>query len=95
MAKPKTADPRAIAITAVQAWFNHLTGTVDSVTDSDNRVTLESAFDDVTAALEAEHIAQFGPIEPNDDVVMEMIGRETGYLVGVQVGLRLREKGGQ
>lgn len=86
----KSPDPRQMAVDAVEKWFTGLLSTSDAVTDAGNQPTLESAFDEVTAALEFEHVAQHGPITPDQDVVMEMIGREAGYLIGVQVGLRLR-----
>ena len=87
----KQRDPRQMAVEAVQKWHGSLIdGPEAHYSGSVYQVTLDQAFDDVTDALEAEHVADHGPITPDQDAVREMLGRSAGYLIGVQVGLRLR-----
>lgn len=59
--------------------------------DSILRDLFGSACGHIEQLLEAEDVKQFGPIEPSDDLRRLMYSRDAGYLIGVQVGLRLRE----
>jgi hypothetical protein len=51
---------------------------------------LDDAMEQVSDLLEAQHVRDHGPIKPDAEALHELIGRRTGYIVGVQVGLRLR-----
>ena len=89
--KPATKDPRAIARTAADEYFAALLNNPDLGEAFDEMASpLDGALEEIINLLEAEHVKQHGPITSDADVTYEMIGRETGYLVGVQVGLRLR-----
>ena len=52
-------------------------------------VDLGAVFSRVLEALERQWVKEHGPIEEGD-VTRDWLERQCGYLVGVQVGLRLR-----
>jgi hypothetical protein len=79
-------DPRRIAEKIVADWFAGLLESTDGFVNPSHD---EAVIDAVANALEAQHVGLHGPIDP-DSGIMEMLEREAGYLVGVQVGLRLR-----
>jgi hypothetical protein len=78
-----------LAARLVDDWFESLLATreVFTVGSIHSRLT-ETAFEQVQDAVERAHVAGHGPL--SDDVEHEMIAMEAGYLLGVQVGLRLR-----
>ena len=88
-------SPRALAEKAATEWLEYV------VTDRlglgwrcESEFDGDASFEAVFEALKREHIAQHGPIKPDQDSVEIDLGIEAGYLIGVQVGLRLREPGG-
>jgi hypothetical protein len=85
----KITDARQIARDVVSEWANQLVATAESHTVGGvYQIGLESLFDRLQEALEAEHSKEYGPI--TDAAGHTLMARETGYLIGVQVGLRLR-----
>lgn len=86
-------DPRQMAVAGVQEWFNSLLEHDMALSHgSVYAVTLEDKFEEIERALIAEHEREQGkPTEEGDeDFVAAVFGRTAGYLIGVQVGLRLR-----
>jgi hypothetical protein len=81
--------PSALAARVVGEWFESVLATreVFTVGSIHSRLT-ETAFEQVQDAVERAHIAAHGPV--SDEAEHEMIAMEAGYLLGVQVGLRLR-----
>lgn len=93
--KKSNTDPRALAVTAVQDWYNELiTSSCATSEGQDASSTLEYQFAAVQEALEAEYIREHAPDRTSTDedraMLSEICAREAGYLIGVQVGLRLR-----
>jgi hypothetical protein len=85
-------DPRRMAVAVVQEHFDNMMTTSDTYIEAGYLVSpIDAAFDAIENALEAEAVKRQGkPIDPDEDVELRMISREAGYLIGVQVGLRLR-----
>jgi hypothetical protein len=85
-----SAMPVAIARESVRRWFDSLLTTKDPYQHVrlDHDFTAENAFAHVESALEEDYRAQYG--DENLDAMREDFAREAGYLIGVQVGLRLR-----
>lgn len=87
--------PQQIAREAVEEWHSTVIEDRDALYTSSHAAStssrrIDSAFDAIENFLEAEHVKGHGPIEPDDDLQRVMFGRDAGYLIGVQVGLRLR-----
>lgn len=94
---PPVVDPRKLAVEMVQEWYESLLASGEAHTHgSIYQVTLDNGFIAVQEALEAEHEKEHGKMPPPEDgsVEREIIAQEAGYLIGVQVGLRLRSAGG-
>ena len=85
--KKQILSSNQVAVEAVERWFQHVTSTFY---ESDGEGKLIEAFDAVSQALEAEYVAQHGPIADDDTGRESLLDQEAGYMVGVQVGLRLR-----
>jgi hypothetical protein len=78
-------DPRAIATAAAEEYIAAIASNSD-LGDVFEGSPLDDAMDEIGLLLVKEH----GPITSDADVTYEILGRRTGYLVGVQVGMRLR-----
>ncbi len=92
-ARPRRLSPPALAAKRVQEWFDNIVSTADALATSDfeSEVLLGNAFIEVQEILRREHDEAHGPPEPTSVAVVDgMMAREAGYLIGVQVGLRLR-----
>ena len=84
-------NPRKLAAKAVQNWYDSLIESAEAHTHGGIfQVTLDKAFDDVERALRVEYEKDHGTIKEDQDGVDPYLAREAGYLIGVQVGLRLR-----
>ena len=94
MATKRAKNPQEIATAAVQRWFTDMVGSGDTLTSGDYDVSgpISQAYEEIELILEDRHVQQYGPIRPDQDLTRLMFGRESGYLVGVQVGLRLRAR---
>lgn len=93
--KPEARQPEArqIAAEAVQMWCNSFTRTWLSHLDGHvSQRSLGDVFDVVERALKDEYVAKYGPVDAEDPDYEgdEIFAREAGYLIGVQVGMRLR-----
>lgn len=95
-AKPKaTTDPHAIAHVAVDRFFQAMIASRDATAEGCwSTASLDQAFIETQDAVKAAYVREHGPIKDGDDLVDEQCAQEAGYLVGVQVGLRLRSVGG-
>ena len=90
----RKVSPAKLAQRGVERLFQELTDTSEAFADARNSIgPIEDLITEVNDAIEREHIQKHGPIEPDEDIAREILGREAGYLVGVQVGLRLRRAG--
>ena len=88
MKKPsKQRTAQALAIELVQKWFDDLMTSRDVLAFPDDG---QFSFEDIEKALTREHEIEHGKIRPDQDLIPLEIASEAGYLVGVQVGLRLR-----
>ena len=86
MARTKSkATPTQIAAESVRAFFADFM----SSTDGPDADVIDNAIGAVMEALTAEHEKANGRIGDSDHGVRELLVTEVGYLVGVQVGLRL------
>ena len=98
--KKKTRALRALTLTGAQLaqqevaqLFNAAVidrGTFNADGDPLPLRRFEEACEQVSDLLEAEHVREYGPIDKLDDGTQQSIHMSAGYLVGVQVGLRLR-----
>jgi len=100
--KTKTQPPvvqatsaRQHATQAVSEYFNAMLADreffpLSGIADNGSQPSLGDVFEEVSNILEAEYVREHGPITDDQDVVLWQIGLAAGYLVGVQVGLRLR-----
>jgi hypothetical protein len=89
--RPGTKPSHQIAREAVTQYFAALAtdrGILMDDTTSPSLKRLNEAFDKVARAVEREHGEQI--TDETENYVTEEIGIYAGYLVGVQVGLRLR-----
>jgi hypothetical protein len=79
-----------IAAQRVAAAFAELIGQLPQSDEIDD--WRGDAISEVVTILRRDFEAEYGPIDDDDDRDgnHETIGREAGYIVGVQVGLRLR-----
>lgn len=94
MARPVAAqDPRAMATAAAQRRFDALLTSPD--VDGDV-LDVDLDFEAIEDALEAAFVKEHGqPLAADEGLILRIIrAREAGYLVGVQMGLRLRAAGG-
>jgi hypothetical protein len=93
--RPKQS-PSKLAAQCVDEWYDSLLQSSESLmVGSVFQVTLESAFNKVLQSCLQMHIAEHGPITEDVEGATEQIcAQEAGYLIGVQVGLRLRLGGG-
>lgn len=90
-----TQSAAELAAAIVQDHFDWMLTTPQVFTQGsvyETRLT-ERAFDEVKAVVLREYIDDHGTPEPGDDLVDEFCAQEAGYLIGVQVGLRLRRAG--
>jgi len=88
---PNPKDPRQLAHDAVEKWFDSLSASPLSLMHGTiYSVTLEAAFDEVIDAIEQEHRAERTTVAAVEPADREAFATEAGYLIGVQVGLRLR-----
>lgn len=81
MAKPRQT-PTAIAASIVAEWFTEVIGNMGALTGDARFPDLDAAFDQIREALLTPD-----PSAPARD---ELASQEAAYLIGVQVGLRLR-----
>lgn len=81
MAKPRQT-PTAIAAHVVSEWFTEVTGNMGALTGDARFPDLDAAIDQIREALLTPD-----PSAPGRD---ELASQEAAYLIGVQVGLRLR-----
>ncbi len=89
----KRIDPRKLAIRLVDEWFDAITSSHDGHNSTYTRgQQLSDAFGNVEVALEAEELAEYGAASDDEDAAIRkrIASTEAGYLIGVQVGLRLR-----
>lgn len=87
MSTATTRTPAQMAADAVAEVFDNIVTTTATLTLGTNfKPDLENAFGEIEDVVYAADSAKF------DDVQMawRLAGREAGYLIGVQVGLRLR-----
>ena len=93
----KTLTPAEIAARAVDAFFSNAATALYHLTSDREELSeaLERGAEEVLEVLKAGFVARHGSIEANTDEAInrEMLGMEAGYLVGVQVGLRMRNIG--
>lgn len=82
VARPQSSSELAAKI--VGKWFHTVTLTTDGFTQD------ALTFDPVQDAVMREYVRDHGPVKPGEDLVDRMCAQEAGYLIGVQVGLRLR-----
>jgi hypothetical protein len=89
----RAKTPQQIAAAAVEQWFHDVVGSTDALTsaDYDENGLIAEAYDEIERLLEAEYVRQHGPIKPEDNTALVVFAREAGHLIGVQVGLRLRQ----
>jgi hypothetical protein len=98
----KRAKPKAPKLTAAQlarqevhAWFEAVIEEQETLIGGDGNQPLErlsAVFENVVKILESE---EDEPItDATDNWVTSNIGVRAGYLIGVQIGLRLRNVGG-
>lgn len=92
----KSQEAHELAADIVQDWFETRLTTRDVFTQGSifQRLT-EASFDEVQDAVKADYVRTHGPVTDSDDLVDEMCAQEAGYLIGVQVGVRLRAGGGR
>lgn len=84
-------DAVEIAERGVDRWFNSvITSSRAHQHGSVFQFLLEETFEAVSEALHREHVADHGKIERTDHDTPRVLAMEAGYLVGVQVGLRIR-----
>ena len=90
----KPQDPRKVAARVVQEWFDELCSSSDAFNDGTNAQTLQANL--ICEVQEAVKAADRDPLigHDSDAVQDEIYAREAGFLVGVQLGLRLRAAGG-
>lgn len=85
--KPKDETAAQIAARGVAELFEGIILRPDSFPDAISSTSLEPILEAVSNAVEREH----GDMDRLEDAGhAEYIGRETGYLVGLHVGLHLR-----
>lgn len=85
--KPSAAQ---IAAQSVAEWHAGFLSSSSAYVWPDSEAP-DDVLERVQDALQREHIAKHGPLK---DEVRLMLAQEAGYLLGVQVGLRLRAEGG-
>jgi hypothetical protein len=89
----KRPDPRQMAVDAVQEWHDAIIQSTEAHNpESIYNVSLDQAFSEVTDALIAEERAEDREEEDAElrEIRQQSCARTAGYLIGVQVGLRLR-----
>ena len=95
--RKKTLAPSEIARRAVDEWIGNAATSLWSSArwDQHESEVLERATTEVLEVLKARWIARHGSIEGETDEAInrEILGMEAGFLVGVQLGLRLRNVG--
>jgi hypothetical protein len=86
-------DPRRMAAEAVREYFQRMVTDCEAFNPdfSDSRV-IDEAFEQIEDVIEAAFVKERGKsLRPDEDLYPRQFSREAGYLIGVQVGLRLRE----
>jgi hypothetical protein len=91
----KPRDPRGLAIWHVEQWFDSLLASKEVFTQGSvfQAFNMQEAFTEVKDALDREDCASInrgGEPKFDADSGDEDAFCEAGYLIGVQVGLRLR-----
>jgi hypothetical protein len=84
----KTMAPEALADRLVESWLAALRSSLPACIEGDE---LNRMIDAVQDAIEHRDAGAFA--DGDDEGAHEFSGREAAYLVGVQVGLRLRKGG--
>lgn len=88
--RARTISPERLAAKRVQdAFTDNICRTPDTPEDLFDQIIGE-----VADAFEKAHVREHGPIQDHDTEEYVVFGQRAGYLVGVQVGLRLRTAGG-
>lgn len=89
-----TFTPAQIAARAVEAWFAFAVTNIGAIATDHTPLdcpSIEGAREEVFAALVSEHAGRYpGEYEAS---TRESLALDAGYLIGVQVGLRLRNIG--
>jgi hypothetical protein len=87
---PRKKTPHALAARVVERYFQAMMTDREFMNDGSIEANhLDAVFEEVSDLLEAEHVKQHGPIKRDDDLTRWAIGMEAGYIVGVQIGMRL------
>jgi hypothetical protein len=97
--KTTTIDPRQLAAHYARDWFAQLLETKEAFSAGSVYQAgegLENGFAAVQKALECEDIKIHGEPRKDDErsVRQERCAGEAGYLIGLQIGLRLRNVDG-
>ncbi len=96
---PSKAEDRLtaaeLARQEVEAWFEAIVEEQETLIAGDGNIPMErldKAFDTVLKKLEEEHEPRI--TDKTDSMTVALVGVRAGYLIGIQVGLRLRNVGG-